>query len=251
MHPGCREFQERLLARHVASLSHDDELATHIAACAACARFAERVNAVGGALGRLERKPVPAELPGRVVAACHAGHLQERAAKELSSLGRVEVPAELERKVLGDEERRLHAPFTLERLVDEELRDPSKALVRRFASRLPRFDAPEELFQRVHSSLGRMKPSVEHRVVWRITALATFFVVSGGLFTWFGLRETHAASALTFRVEHVQSGSELGPVASELFSGLTSGCSDLPRVAYGTSQRAPDERETRGQGQPR
>ena len=152
MQTPCQSFRDEL---------HDPQgpREAHAAECSDCAAYAERLARAARALGALERRRAPLELDGVVVAALEAGARQDRAARVLSSLGRLAAPelAELLPE-LGDEldviegtaaAARLRAPPELERLVAEELQDPAAARARRYVASLPRFAAPAELAQRL------------------------------------------------------------------------------------------------------
>jgi hypothetical protein len=209
-------------------------LSAHLVDCADCTAFVRRGERLQAACSGLDRLPVPAELPGRVVAACHAGFLQERAASALQALGRVPAPAELDAKVLDDGRGRLHAPPVLGRLVDEDLRDPSKALTRRFAGRLLRLPAPDELRERVARDLAGLGPAdapvaraAERRRAMLLVTVGLVASIGLALGVWFGASDAQAAPQVVFHVQRVTRADELDPIARELIGALSGGLSDL------------------------
>jgi hypothetical protein len=218
------------MERAVTGGPHAPDPSAHAAGCADCAAFVRSAERCARAVATLDRLPAPAELSGRVVAACNAGYLQERAASALRSLGRVEVPEALEQKVLGPDPGRLQAPSVLEHLVDADLRDPSQALVRRFAGRLQRLDAPPELARRVAADLARPRSIVRRSrlPLWGIVAIGTLF--AGGVIAslWTRRSVTPSESRLAFRIERVHDVNELGPEARDLLAGLSGGWSEVP-----------------------
>lgn len=228
----CREFQLRWLDRAAPAQPVDDGALAHSLGCRACAEFVRRAARLQRAFGDLERLPVPEELPGRVVAACNPGYLQDRAAALLGAVVRLEAPRELDQHVMRTSAHRLRAPQVLERLVDEELRDPGLALVRRFAGRLHRLEAPSELLGRVQAELAAPHASTaarrERLLAVRWSILGVVVVVGLLLGIEFGTRETQAAPALTFEVRRVNDASELDAVARQLAAGLSGGWSEIP-----------------------
>ncbi|MBK7878842.1 MAG: hypothetical protein IPJ77_24550 [Planctomycetes bacterium] len=231
MSPDCREIRLRWLEHAAPAAAFDDDVSGHLVACAECSAFVRRGLQLQRAFEGLERLPVPEELPGRVVAACHAGYLQDRATAWLHTMGRVEPPRELDQKVLGLPPG-LRAPQVLERLVDEELREPSKALARRFAGRLERLEAPAELDARVVAELARSRPELAPDAKERGQALkwavASFLViVSLAIGVWYGASDAQAAPSIAFRIERVQDASELDGMARALAGGLTGGWSEV------------------------
>lgn len=150
----------------------------HLATCADCAAYVARVARSLAGLRGLERRPAPTELDGRVVAALQAGARQDRAVRALEELAPRTAPERVERAVQTDAElaalhpgrelrpTRLRAPQVLDRLVAEELGDPSAARARRFVSSLPRLEAPGELAARVASDLAGAPPTTLPAPVW-------------------------------------------------------------------------------------
>jgi hypothetical protein len=144
---------------------------SHLATCADCAAYVARVARSLAGLRGLERRPAPIELDGRVVAALQAGARQERAVRAVEELAPRTAPERVERAVETDAElaahhpgrelrpARLRAPQVLDRLVAEELGDPSAARARRFVSSLARLEAPGELALRVAGDLAGTPPT--------------------------------------------------------------------------------------------
>lgn len=100
------------------------ELAEYVRSDAAVRAQWGRLVEQARALGALERLPVPEDLQGRVVAALHAGHRQERVTRLFSGLSRRTAPSELGARVRHLAERpfaRLSAPSVLDRLVEVEV----------------------------------------------------------------------------------------------------------------------------------
>lgn len=231
MLPRCREFQLRWLERATLVDAVDDDVSAHSLGCPDCTAFVRRATQLQRAWGELERQTVPDELPGRVVAACNAGYLQDRAAALLGAIIRVDAPEVLDRQVLKDASSRLRAPQVLERLLEEDLRDPSLAAGRRLAGRLDRLEAPDELFGRVQRELERPVAAEENRrersqaLRWSIVGLVAVIGLALGL--RYGLREVTAAPAITFQVQRVHDASELDGLARDLAGGLTGGWSEV------------------------
>lgn len=277
MPPSCRQFQDSCIERAgdpgALESALESALTAHRASCTECDAFAQRIDAQARALQGLERMRAPLELAGLVVATFHEGQRQDRAVAALGALGRKPAPDELDRAVLhahgvfdaseldgdgtgvetdaadgsarADDAGRLHAPHVLDRLVDEELREPSKALVRRFAGRLPRLTAPSELDARVARMLatGARAPRSTRGPLLRAAALLVVFGAGAGVLFWFGGRESKAAELIAVRIERVHSPAELGPEARALLGGLTGGLSE-----FGTTIRSDAEFESNRPG---
>lgn len=150
----CAAARERILEHGTAAGG------SHVEACASCRAFAASAEALGRALAAVPRRPAPIALDGRVVAALQAGHRQERAVGQVSSLEGLEAPEALsrglDRALSGGSALPRHpAPAVLERLVREELADPVAARARRHLGALPRRAAPEELRKRLERDLAR------------------------------------------------------------------------------------------------
>jgi hypothetical protein len=207
--------------------AREPDLVQHLRDCEVCAAFAERSELEISALRILERHVAPLELDGLVVAACHGGHRQERAIAHLRTLSRRKVPAELEAKVLEEELGRMlreasGAPKVLDRLVDEDLRDPPKALARRFSGKLERLRAPGVLRVRVERTAGKRFSLARRRL--RVLAAACLVVVlllsiGGGIY-WL------EKPRYSFEVVHESSLEGLDPLAGSLLGGLTGGMTD-------------------------
>jgi hypothetical protein len=238
----CRVFRDRVLAHAGDPPAFEPDLAQHVISCASCASFARRVSDHAHALRGLVHRAAPGELDGVVVAACNAGHRQVRAISALHALARWEVPVELDTKMLEQRSPGVwgespKAPRVLDRLVDEDLHDPPKALARRFTGRLERLRAPGVLRARVeHGSLGASAPESEAAggrgtlrelagrrtlrvlVLVGLSAAAAVLVVSGIYWS--------RAPRYSFDVVHESSLEKFDPVVSSLLGAVTGGVSD-------------------------
>lgn len=229
----CRQYELELSSSGGALDELGEELRAHVAMCAVCSRLVERLACQTSLLRSLPRASAPRELDGRVVAVLHAGHREERVAGALAGLTRTRVPRELERALadrpLGDPRGAPIAPAVLERLVSDDLRDPSKALSRRFTGRLPRLRAPEELAARVEAMLlERAPPPRRRRLVWQ-GALVLIAGLTGALAWQLGGAPTVAPPpSYRFTVRYVDSVEALRPEARTLLAALSGGASELP-----------------------
>jgi hypothetical protein len=256
----CDEFARRVDAlvralRELERKAAPAELAGFVVAACHEGQRQDRAVAALAALGRLR---APDALDGRVLdrhspgntrarhepseldaeAREHAlreGELDER---ELDALDEL-AERELDAAPPGDEGR-LHVPHVLDRLVDEELREPSKALVRRFAGRLPRLSAPAELDERVHRMLATGELAGPRANRWpsanawmlRAAALFVLFGAGVGVLVWALGRTANnpsgrAQGLLAVRIERVHSAAELTPEARALIGGITGGLSEF------------------------
>lgn len=207
--------------------SAPEPLARHIAACASCAQAFERVRRTRDALNGLPARRAPEALDGLVVAATQAGHRQERALAHLRTMLREEAPSELEPRLgagsaLLAGAARQHAPSVLDRLVDEDLRDPRKALTRRYLDRLERIGTPEILRSRVARMLAE-PPRRARRGLF--AGAAALLVLLAGLWTWHVVERSN--SRVRYRLEYVDDLSQLDPAAREMLGGLTGGWSEV------------------------
>lgn len=196
-------------------------LAAHLATCPECARFVANARRIVQAVAELPRTSVPDELAGRVVAACHAGYLQERAARLTRELARLDAPAELDQKVLGVPSGSLRAPAVLDRLVAEDLRDPAKAVARRYAGSLMRYSAPRTLRQRVGDELRRPRAALRGLRAWHLVAACSVGLALVLGWDLWRAEDSRAAAPVAVRIEHVSRASDLGPLAVTLFGSLT------------------------------
>jgi len=256
MTPDCSELCRRIAAHAGVVAAFEDDLREHVAGCAVCAATVRRVGREVELLRSLERRAVPPELDGRVVAACQAGHREQRVADALRRLSRSSVPRELDRKVLDPAAGDFPAPSSitpqvLERLITEDLRDPSKVVARRIASRLRRLQAPDELFARVDGALraGDVRPAPVRRAAWRAVAGGLLCASVAGFFLW---RERDlvvrpAPPTYRFQVEYASSLAELDPVARGLLASVSGGLTALP----GIESEHPLDDSARREGVPR
>lgn len=230
MRPGCRELRDTWI-EFARTSALDRELAAHLATCEECTRFVANARRTARALVELARQDVPEELAGRVVAACHSGFLQERAARWTRELARLEAPSALDQKVLGVARADVRAPAVLERLVAEELRDPAKAISRRYVGSLQRQRAPRTLAEHVAHALHRPRPTLRGLRAWQLVAASCAGVLFVVIFGALRADDTRAAPSLAFQhIERVQRAADLGPMAAGMFGSL-SGAIDMPARA--------------------
>jgi hypothetical protein len=205
----------------------EPDLAQHAQSCSTCYAFAQRIQRQVRAMHELTRLAPPEDLDGRVVAAWHGGHRQDRAIAQVRALTRWAVPAELDARMLGAERERnlgdaAAAPGVLDRLVAEELQDPPKAMSGRFARKLQRLRAPGVLRVRVERTAENRSWTARRRLRMLVTAslaLLFVFMVSGGIY-WL------EKPRYNFEVVHERSLDALDPMVKSLLGGLTGGLAD-------------------------
>lgn len=223
----CRDYRIEWLAG-------ERPATTHAHACAACSAWTRAAERLYAELGSLSRMQAPPELEARVAEEL-TGNRSRRLERILGSTVRHGAPAELDarvdallarRKAVGDEARGSHkarairaldvhpAPEVLERLLDEELRDPSRHLAERFPGGLERLRAPLALEERLRSSLSRRTLS---RLV--LGPLAT--LAAAALIVWITLLRGDSAEH-RYRFEVIQAASldELDPLARAFAESL-------------------------------
>jgi len=232
MNSPCRDFLSAMLETAPERPAAASALGAHFASCESCRQAFERMCRIRPALANLERRRAPAALDGLVVAATQAGQRQERALAHLRTALRQEVPAQLD-SFLGATSSallsgvgRIPAPAVLERLVEEELRDPQQALMRRYVSRLQRLDAPASLRTRVQQILRAPRRAAGRRAV---LASAALVVLCFGLWGWWSLE--HVRPRPKFQVVYVDDVKQMDPLAAAMLSGLTGGSSELKGLA--------------------
>lgn len=225
----CLDCQTRLLEHASETDVRHDDVRAHLDSCATCAKFAVRAALHRRAFGDLVRLGIPSELDGRVVAACHAGYRQERAVARIANLARWNVPTELDRKVLEPQDgrslvERSTAPDVLDRLVSEDLRDPAKAIARRFAGRLERLRAPAELRRRVERVFGARVTARMPRLprFLQLAAAVLLVAVGGGLF----LMRPKPERRYSFEVRHASAQASVDPMIRGMLNGLSGGLLD-------------------------
>jgi len=158
MQAECEAFRKEYVEGRGDPASLGASVREHLAGCAACRSWSSRRERVVWALEGLARVEVPSDLEGRVVAVRFAGERQERAVRSVRDLGTVPAPAglaeRLDRELLGaDRVERVPAPAELRRRVAQELADPAAATVARHVGGLERRTAPAELDRRVAGDL--------------------------------------------------------------------------------------------------
>jgi len=229
----CRDWRERCIAVASKAAPRDGFLAVHLASCSACSLFLARLELHVVAISRLQRARAPRELDGLVVAALQAGLRQERAVNAVASLTPKPMPAAVQPKIQAP--RIQAAPRELDRLVVDELRDPTKSIARRLVGHLERQPVPKSLDARV-ASLAAELPSERRRGRERRRMLAfagSVFLVIGGLAAILSLVNRGGVEAREPRivVEHVSSPENMDPAVQATFAMVSGGVFDAKRVA--------------------
>lgn len=179
----CQVFRESSITDALGPSASEPEYVAHRDSCGTCAAFVLRLEAQVHALRSMPRRNAPRDLDGRVVAALHPGHREERAVRFLRSMGRVAAPSALDARV-GDGAAPLRAPEILDQLVAEDRIDPAQSLTRRFTGKVKRRSAPEALAQRVEAVL-RTGPGGRERARLRPFRLV-LGTVAAALLLWAG-----------------------------------------------------------------
>lgn len=227
MSPSCRDFLAAMLEIAPARPAAGGALARHLEGCEECRAALERGLRLRRGIATLPGLRAPEALDGMVVAATQAGKRQERAIAHLRAALHHDAPARLEERVraggdlLGEVER-LSAPAVLERLVQEELRDPQHALTRRYVARLQRLGPPATLRERVHARLSLPRRS---RLRGVLLAGAALSVLVAAMWGWWRIGQQSLRPR--FQVVYVDSAEELDPLAREMLSGVTGGWTEL------------------------
>jgi len=238
-HPAPCERLQLAMVDALPSTPHlTGELREHVLACAACARVVRAWPAASRALAELPRRAAPSELDSAVVAAFHGGARTDRALRALGELARLSPPAELAQALEGlaresagpvPQLGRAPAPRVLDRLVDEELQDPSKALVRRHVGGLARLEAPAALRERVAGDFARAQQDSRARLALRqvfrrrlelALGAAALFALFVGLWA---LQREPVSPARPFRVEHAANFGAFSPLSRGMLDTASSG----------------------------
>jgi hypothetical protein len=217
----------------------------HLEACAGCAAWFERQQRIADAIGSLARLPAPAELRTRCASELAAARRERLVGGILGTLDRVPAPAGLEQRLRGNfaaqeaeaaarEGRagdrpllagalaglaRRDVPAVLDRLVSEELADPTAARARRFAGDLERRRAPFELERRVRLRvLGRDGARGLLRIFVPVALAAGLLAVAAQ--RWSRDAERKGSH---LEVVELSSLTELEPVARDLLAALGGG----------------------------
>ena len=227
MNSPCRDFLNAMLEAAPERPAAGSALGAHLHECESCQRAFEGMRRTRAALLRLAPLSAPTALDGLVVAATQAGQRQERVLAHLRTALRHEAPAGLVARIGGSsligEVARVSAPAVLERLVEEELRDPEHALTRRYVSRLERLEPPAALRGRVQQALSAPRSSSRgRRLVLAGTALAVLCAAMWGFWS-----SEHAQAHPRFQVVYVDDLRELDPLARAMLSGVTGGLSEI------------------------
>jgi len=220
----CRNFRQEIWP----TLDESSRV-EQLAKCEDCARWSAAWSQRAQALRSLEPVGAPDLLTARVSAELEGP--ASRLERAVQSLSRLEVPDELELRVELEELGTRSAPFlrtldyhrapnVLERLVNEELADPSASRARRFVGDLENAGAPPALRGRVRAWFIRPKarpgqgPSLRPVVGLAAAAAAVWMLLP--LF-----RGERVASPRNFRVVYVESSEALSPMARSLAEGLS------------------------------
>lgn len=226
----CTAVRDALLEHRGRPEPDDRDLAAHLDGCSECTAFAGRTVSLVALVSTLPRRAAPSELAGLVVAATQAGHRQERAVAAFSALSRLPAPAALE--VIALDDARLDdapigakAPAVLDRLVDEDLRDPAAAISRRFAGRLDRRRAPGVLRARLAGSSWTLRAPRGFRLALPLAASLALLVLASVLI----LRRGRPGSGGDDEFQFVYESSldSMDPMARGLLSGLSGGVVDV------------------------
>ena len=247
----CPKYSDELVAAAAISEAPSAHLASHLATCADCSRRLEDLARQAHALSELERAPAPRELEGRVVAALHAGHRQERSVAWLAGLGRQLPPQQLEHALAAeavDEKGGPKAPPELEgRVAADWAGEAAEFATRRALARLPRRSAPKILAERVDDRIRQLRPgqrtaswATRHweargRLVAVMTAAALLLTIalqsqSGAPFGFFPASPPPASSpaaesvtAYSFEVRYHDNFRELDATSRAWVDGITGG----------------------------
>jgi len=221
----CDRYREELLLGRI----DETQALREEGACGSCREWAQRARQVSGLLSSLERHPAPAELDEVLAGAIETGAAGQEPL--LRGLERHRAPAELEAALALDLAHepgpttlvealvRRSAPDVLDRLVDEELRDPA-ADTRRHVRGLFRLEGPRALTDRVDREL-RVPVPVRRRMGQALGGLAAAAVLAVSLVPLIG--GTEEVPRLRFEVVQVTDLGQLDPIARSLVEGLAGG----------------------------
>ena len=265
MTSACDTFRQRWLDRLGASGADLADPRAEHPHCEVCARWARRAAQVRALLGELPVRSAPAELE-EAVAHALAAPAGERVERALAALSIRRAPAALDERVaaalsategehagsleadLGIQAvralERLAAPSVLERLVEEELAEPTLARAERFAGDLERRRAPHLLERRFVGALRR--EAGRRSVLKPVVAL-----IAAGLVVWVAVRgDGERAREYRFQVLRIEARATelLDPRALELLDALSGGLSFAP-PAEGGRRVEPPEAGSAGDGE--
>lgn len=223
----CSELRESYLVRQERT-QEPCAFEHHSSECAECGRWLERHRQLVGVLGAVGRYPAPAELDSAVIDELIVG--TARLVEGILELPRLAAPQELEGRIereiaersdLGRTLDGLHrhkAPSVLDRLVDEELRDPA-AVTRRMAGSLPRQRGPRDLGERVAQSVASVQRRSFRRIPLVVGSMAAAVVIAFSVPKVMGAESKPEGQR--FQMVSVDSLRGLDPLAQDLLSGLT------------------------------
>jgi hypothetical protein len=240
----CDAFREDFLAGQATAQELD---------CAPCRSWLQRAGLVQGLLGSLERQVAPEALGEALaeaieVGACGQESLLKGGLQRLSAPGELELRLAAELKgdpsqpawapaLAGLEPRR--APEVLGRLVDEELREPAAAVVRRFAGGLFRLTGPRSLADHIDRDL-REAPRRTRSLGLSLGSAAAAVLLVWVVLPQLGGTTKGQEPRLSFRVVEVDDLDGLDPFARSLVEGLAGG--KVRSVPPLTDQRPDDPR---------
>lgn len=225
----CSDLRETHLVSEECSKA-DSALVLHARECGLCQEWLARHRRLVGVLGALDRYPAPIDMDSAVMDELIVG--TARLVDGILELPRLHAPDELaeqlQEELLGSPVlmralntlRPISAPSVLDRLVDEDLRDPA-AVTRRFAGQLSRLSGPRGLASRIEASLPGASSQGLVRRVLRYgaggVAAAVLIVVS----LPFLQESPNQPERSRFVVVEVQSLASLDPLAQSMLLGLT------------------------------
>lgn len=221
----CPDRRERLIAVAAGEAQRDAAFDAHVAMCAGCRGFFERVGHQVSSLSNLVRRSAPSALDGLAVAATQAGFRQDRAVDALRSLSPAAMPSEVDLAIWPQD---VQAPPILDRLVDRNLAEQTNGIARRFAGRLERLQAPRLLEGRVRAAyeIGRARRERTQRR-FALLAAAVILVALGSVGTLIVVDRFSTERALPqIVIERVSSPAELDPALQQMFASLVGGTPD-------------------------
>lgn len=251
MEHACREFRN-LWLEHALEAVPQSEVAggDHVLACGACRTWVRAAKGQIGFVGALTKLTAPPELDELVADGLRSGASEP---SDIGTLPRVEHGAvergpepqatfsEPQAMDILRELSRVAPPAVLERLIEEELRDPAAARARRFAGDLERRSAPARLERRMFRILrgGLARP---RRLIGIVAPLAT--AAAAVLVVWLAfLRGTGMPeSERPFLVYRAESTEGLHPIALDMADALVGGgIARLPESTWSVVLRTEEE----------
>ncbi len=178
------------------------------------------------AIAHLDRRQVPEDLAGRVVAAAQGGHRQDRAIAGVTNLDKKKAPSELDAVVRRSMEQpfpehctesggHYRAPAELDRRVESEFDDLSAAGARSMTARLGRRPVPDALEGRV-AARGMARVLRRPGFGTALTAIALVAVAGWLRFGRVGLPEPGVESVAAAQNPPATAHSSLLPLSFEV-----------------------------------